>query len=187
MEGLLKCFIFLNLLFKKVENHAMTVLVKTMQGGQPTWSNVTILFLQQYESLSSDGKIHLSAPRERSTKIATTYNKRPRGGPRRARKPASVRFLNCSRPGQFALYYHEPVKWSGAIRKNRFILKSEETTSKIVRKKALYTSTQLTRVNKMRLGDIYSDREVRAIMVDSGASEHEVNRVKLFKILTPIP
>lgn len=57
------------------------------------------------------------------------------------------------------------------MRTNKFILQTEETTPKSVVKKAAYTSTEFMRVNKMTMGEIYSDSEVKGIIVDSGATD----------------
>lgn len=52
-------------------------------------------------------------------------------------------------------------------------------------KKATYSSAQLMRLLKSTLGEINSDRKLRAFKMDSGASKHVVNNLKLFETFKP--
>lgn len=73
------------------------------------------------------------------------------------------------------------------MRVDRFILQSKETMAKTKEKKAIYTSTDRTRIIEMTLSDIYSDRQAKAIMEENRASEQVVNNAKLFETLTQSP
>lgn len=115
----------------------------------------------------------------------TTYNNGPRGAPSSTRKLTSVRCFNCRRTEHFTQSCCDTVKRKWNMTTNKFLIEWEETTPKTVEKKTPYTSTPLTRLNNMILGDIDSDRKAKAIMVNREASEHVVNNVKLFETLTP--